>query len=221
MAAGIFVLALLAGVLAYGYWRTSVERPVWKRLRAAGIEIGVRASMFEERQPGSTIYRIRKPGRQINYKTVDAPPPRYGLLGAALKAIGIPPPDSAIRLVIANRLTSDDDLVGLNKLTDLEVINLAVCPITDASLVHLRGLKRVDRLDLNNTAVSDDGLAHIAGLTAMERLDLRATKITDEGINHLLGMVNLRDLELQGSAVTQVGLDRIARSLPQCGVLLR
>ena len=57
--------------------------------------------------------------------------------------------------------------------------------ITDEGLVHLEGLTNLETLYLNDTQVTDAGLVHLKGLTKLEWLDLRNTEVTDKGVKKL------------------------------------
>lgn len=53
---------------------------------------------------------------------------------------------------------SDDDLVQLARLPNLDDLNLDGAPITDAGLKHLYSLKKLTRIDLSNTKITRQGL---------------------------------------------------------------
>ncbi len=53
---------------------------------------------------------------------------------------------------------TDDDLVYLEPLSELEFLDLGGAPITDAGLMHLKGLKKLTHLNLANTGVTEKGM---------------------------------------------------------------
>ena len=57
--------------------------------------------------------------------------------------------------------------------------------VTDDGLVHLKGLTNLQFLSLSRTKVTDAGLVHLKGLTKLQYLHLSDTKVTDEGVKKL------------------------------------
>ena len=53
---------------------------------------------------------------------------------------------------------TNDDLVCLEPLSELEFLDLGGLPITDAGLVHLKGLKKLSHVNLANTHVTEAGM---------------------------------------------------------------
>jgi hypothetical protein len=53
---------------------------------------------------------------------------------------------------------TDDDLVDLEPLAELEWLDLSGCPITDAGLKHLKGLKNLRTVILSHTGVTREGM---------------------------------------------------------------
>ncbi len=58
-------------------------------------------------------------------------------------------------------LESSEDLATVGKLTNLEVLELDECPITDRGLPHLEGLKKLKTLDLKDTKVTATGVERL------------------------------------------------------------
>ena len=113
---------------------------------------------------------------------------------------------------------TDDRLVHLKELTELESLGLNFTRITDAGLVHLKGLTELKELDLEGTRVSDAGLEHLQGLNGLENLNLGRTQVTDAGLVHLKNQVHLEWLWLQGTGVTDAGVDELQQALPNCTI---
>jgi Leucine-rich repeat (LRR) protein len=105
---------------------------------------------------------------------------------------------------------SDDVLVNLEVLTELETLDFACCNgLTDASLAHFKRLAKLQRLVLHRTQVTDAGLEQLRGLTQLQTLDLQGAQITDAGLRHLKGLTQLQTLELTVTKVTDAGLKRL------------
>src|SRR5579884_3310939 len=89
---------------------------------------------------------------------------------------------------------------------DLQGLNAAFTPLTDAQLVHIARLVDLRFLDLSNTSISDEGMRHLRGLTNLETLLLIETMIGDAGLAHLRGLESLRLLNLWMTNVSNAGL---------------
>jgi hypothetical protein len=114
-----------------------------------------------------------------------------------------------------NKGITDDDLVPLQKLPDLQELYLRKCKITDKGLEKLAGFTKLTILNLGNTAVTDKGLEQLKGLTRLQNLNLVGTQVTDEGLAHLKDLKELRVLETKGSKVTPAGIAELKKSLPK------
>jgi hypothetical protein len=88
---------------------------------------------------------------------------------------------------------SDDGLVHLKNLVNLESLSLFSNPVRGSGLEHLAGLKKLRRLNLSFTGVHDKDLLHLKGLTALEELELVYVFVTEEGVAELAkGLPRLR-----------------------------
>lgn len=110
--------------------------------------------------------------------------------------------------VIEGTLT-DDDLVLLNALTNLEGLNLNGMQVTDGGVEHIKALTNLRDLKLEGTQVTNAGLEHIKGLRNLETLDLDRTRVTDTGLEYIKGMTSLWGLCLNETQVTDAGLEHI------------
>jgi len=113
------------------------------------------------------------------------------------------------RLTIANNFGfGDAEAAGLEKLTQLESLDLRVTSISDLGLAHLKALTSLRYLNLSGTRIKGPGLQFIQGLTDMRFLVLSRG---DVGPNfyyrayhcaqYFRGMSELRRLNLHGSYV--------------------
>ncbi len=109
---------------------------------------------------------------------------------------------------------TDDDLLVLQKLPDLQGLYLRRCKITDKGLERLQGLTKLKYLYLGNTAVTDKGLEYLQGMSRLESLSLVGTQVTDAGLAHLKGLSSLHVLELNKTRVTEAGIADLKKSLP-------
>ncbi|TWU13567.1 Leucine Rich repeats (2 copies) [Symmachiella macrocystis] len=114
---------------------------------------------------------------------------------------------------------TDEDLVYLGQLSELEDLNVAYSDsITDAGLVQLGGLSQLKTLSLQRTGITDAGLKHLLTLDNLEDLDLSETKVTFDGVRVLRACGNLRRLGLGGVKLTDAQFDELQQDLPGCEV---
>ena len=92
----------------------------------------------------------------------------------------------AVRFTAPRNLT-DDSLVHLQGLTDLESLTLWFTKnITGEGVKKLKGLASLRELHMPFAiSLADDGLAHLASLSQSESLDPTYADITDAGLIHL------------------------------------
>jgi hypothetical protein len=99
---------------------------------------------------------------------------------------------------------TDEAIVEVGVLTQLERLQLVGRFISDGELAHLKGLTKLSNLCLY--AVSDAGMAHLTGLTKLKILMISGPQVTDAGLAHLKGLSNLTCLQLSSTPVTDAGL---------------
>jgi hypothetical protein len=118
-----------------------------------------------------------------------------------------------IEVLSVDRATGDEagfkHLKGLTRLREL-----CVCGgnIHDADLQHLGHLHQLEILYLDSLPkISDAGLKHLKGLTKLRRLTIFQAAVTDAGFDYLAGMTQLECLELDFRNVSDAGLPKIAK----------
>ena len=104
---------------------------------------------------------------------------------------------------------SDDDLVHVAALYDLQDLNLQGSNITDAGLPKLAGLKKLRTLYLSGTHVTDKGLRSVASLSGLEELTLAYCNIADNVISGLQQLPSLKLLNLNYTNVGDAGVDAL------------
>ena len=90
--------------------------------------------------------------------------------------------------------------------------------VTDEGLVDLKGLTNLQKLTLTATKITDAGLVHLKGMTNLDYLDLLETKVTDTGLVHLKGLNKLVSLLLPAQ-VTDAAVTELKKALPNCKIL--
>jgi hypothetical protein len=94
------------------------------------------------------------------------------------------------------------DLTGLKK---LKYLGIAGTEITNDALVPIGKLSELESLALARTKVSDAGMHDLVGLSKLETLGLANTAVGNPGILVLAPMASLRKLYVKNSAVTPEG----------------
>jgi Leucine-rich repeat (LRR) protein len=102
---------------------------------------------------------------------------------------------------------SFDRLAGLTRLKSLNLIGTRV---DDAAMEQLTRLPQLEELDVGHTRITDAGLAHISALRKLRRLNVAGNNLTDAGVASLAELKQLDELMLAGTAVTDAGLKHLA-----------
>jgi len=116
------------------------------------------------------------------------------------------------------RNLTDDGLVYLRPLPQLQGLALERTNVTDAGMVHLKGLTKLGFLSLNWTNVGDSGLLNFSGMTKLGVLYLCSTKTADAGVASMKHMKDLSWLDLRATQVTDAGMKHLSE-LPKLRLL--
>jgi hypothetical protein len=147
----------------------------------------------------------------------------------------------SVELVEFLRPVSDDDLVHLSALPEIESLSFLYLSshaggnVTDAGMAHLPrpdrlvhfhasdmrigdeflkrlgGAARLEDLSLDNTNVTHRGLATLDGLTSLEFLSIADRDLGDAALEALPPLPALKRMALTGWSVTDAGLAQLAR----------
>ena len=135
---------------------------------------------------------------------------------------------------------TDQGVVSLGHLEQLQALHLSNAGIGDASLAVLSQLPNATYLSLQGNRFSDEGLAHLgqmgqlktlwiglgegmitdaglrslANLTSLEELDHQRCAITDQGLEHLRGLKGLRKIHLGQTKVSEEGRRKLEMAIP-------
>ncbi len=118
---------------------------------------------------------------------------------------------------IKTAIITDQDLLGLRELTDLEDLNLGGCVtrVTNRGIAALGQIKGLCRLNLDGAGINDEGVAALRPLTDLHVLSLSSTAVTDRGLESFRDMNQLERLYLTDTAVTDAVADMATSSWPQ------
>ncbi|HUT11255.1 MAG TPA: PQQ-binding-like beta-propeller repeat protein [Thermoguttaceae bacterium] len=136
---------------------------------------------------------------------------------AALRAIGArcdcDPEGKPIAVTFSDvfryRVSVDEAMVHVGKLTDLKALNVIYGGITDAGMTHIKNLKNLESLHLPGAMFTDAALVNIEGLTKLRGISLSGTTITDDSLVHLVGLPELEAINLADTAITDAALKRL------------
>jgi hypothetical protein len=94
-------------------------------------------------------------------------------------------------------IVTDDMLLPLSEIKNLETSELHTSQITDKGLKALAGLNKLRKVSLlGATKLTDAAMETVADWEKLEELDISNTQITDDGIHTIRGLTKLRVLSL-------------------------
>lgn len=114
---------------------------------------------------------------------------------------------------------SDDGLVRLGPLENLDRMSLARTDVTDAGLQHIAKFTKLTFLDLSETDLTDDGLDALLPMWKLQELDLSDTSVSSIGILKLATLTNLTKLHLRNTKVLDSAVKELKESLKYCTIL--
>jgi hypothetical protein len=106
---------------------------------------------------------------------------------------------------------TDDQLIHLSGLTNLQLLYLDNNAVRGPGLAHLTRLPKLNHIDLSYSPLDDEGLRWVSEIKSLNSLGLSYTGISDAGVAHLVKLPSLKDLQLRGTAVTDEGLTNLAK----------
>jgi Leucine-rich repeat (LRR) protein len=102
-----------------------------------------------------------------------------------------------------NNSLTDDSIVAISKLCDLEVLVLVYCSVSEACLSELLKLSKLYALDIRgNLSIGNNGFKILAGLPVLRSLKHLSPAIDDDGIKALTAAKNLDTLDLQDCSIS-------------------
>jgi hypothetical protein len=109
---------------------------------------------------------------------------------------------------------TDAGLAALAPLRRLRVLDLYGSAVTDDGLLPLSGMPELEHLHLGRTRLNGRGLVCLAGLQRLRILSVEDTDVDDAAVRHLVALRALRRLALSGTRVTTWGLAELSAGLP-------
>lgn len=200
----LLVFALLAGVVAFDQHRRNREDQRMQRIDRLGgfvdhggafIVLGGREvtdAAMEELQRFPELEYLALPETVVTHRGI-AQLRGFNLVGLEVLRSPVSPPFYAQvatlpKLKVLKMIqtgTTDECLVQLVELPELEVLDLSNCPISTEGVGHLVTLKNLRVLSLYATNVNDDCIAHLRKLPRLKNVDLMHTRVTGRGVSDL------------------------------------
>jgi len=210
----VLLAALLCSIDIPVYGQQSDEETAIAHLRSIGVEFEI----ADERIVGVNFFRSKGTDSDARY----------------LAAI-----PSLRDIDFGQRAFTDNAMTHISNLTNVRLINLSLCPVTNAGLAAICGNRDIESLDLTGTnitdlrpltqlhklqhlelqhcAIGDSQTTHLAKLRSLVKLNLASTEVTDVGVAALTKLPNLKALYLADARITDVG----ASALAECPSLER
>jgi Leucine-rich repeat (LRR) protein len=93
---------------------------------------------------------------------------------------------------------------------------LQLIKATASELRFLQRLPQLEDLDICYSDITDSDLQYLKPLEGLVILNLDGNQITDGGLEYLKTLKQLRDLNLQNTKVTEEGVKKLLEALPNC-----
>lgn len=202
-------------------WKIATADSVPESQREAVVEmLDVLLAVYQDTaQPDQPVIFIEAGWNPLSYKYLDYEWRRPSIEDQVLRHLPKFPelrrldltathPDNPDRE--ANAIT-DDGLVHLRGLSQLESLSLAASRIGDDGMRHIGELPQLRSLNLDRTNVTDVGLKSLQSLRRLEVLSLVETMVTSSGMQSLESLKTLRGLNVSFTNVSDAGLQHIGR----------
>jgi Leucine-rich repeat (LRR) protein len=193
---------------------------------AVAITLGLIA--HKARQQRQAVAALDEMGCKVSFARHDT----WTLLERVRKMLGEDEPRNVVMLNCQHSNLTDEGMIHLEALPQLEELNLTDTQVTDEGLTHIRDLVQLTRLYLGRSRkgpveragrrtykpylkievvhVTDTGMAQLRQLAKLEVLSLRGSQVTDVGLLHFDEFPKLESLFIDETQVADAGLFRLA-----------
>jgi hypothetical protein len=108
--------------------------------------------------------------------------------------------------------------VQVAALPKLKVLKMIQTGTTDECLIELARLPELEVLDLSNCPISAEGVGHLVTLKNLRVLSLYATNVNDNCIDHLRKMPRLEQIDVEHTRVSSRGVSDLHDASPNCRI---
>ncbi|MEM0968066.1 MAG: hypothetical protein AAGJ31_01835, partial [Verrucomicrobiota bacterium] len=92
--------------------------------------------------------------------------------------------------------------------------------LTDASFEGIERLNQLEELDLSRIKIGDETLSRLSGMRKLRALFLVDTKVTSNGLRHLDRLKELTALKLGGTGISKAQIEDFQKRHPDCVISL-
>ncbi len=121
-------------------------------------------------------------------------------------------------LNLTANINANDTQLNLNYLKDftkLRYLNISGHS-SEEEIIHLKGLNDLETLILSSTFVSDDDLSHILKLKKLKHLNLDSTSVTFQGLKRLEELPELKILTINNANISRREVQQLQTMMPHC-----
>jgi beta-lactamase regulating signal transducer with metallopeptidase domain/Leucine-rich repeat (LRR) protein len=112
-------------------------------------------------------------------------------------------------------ITEQVDNAAFELLDKLPLTKLGVeGPFTDEALVHLQSMSQLEWLSLNSNEITGSGLKNLTGLTELRHLGISGTKIVDGDLDQLKTLIKVEEVTLYYTGVSEAKQARLKEVFP-------
>lgn len=117
-----------------------------------------------------------------------------------------------------NKRVTNADLATLEAFTQIRKLRLSHTRISDDGLMHLKGLRQLETVYFENNPITDAGLDHLRELPNLRELGLSGTKVTLDGLLRLDEFPKIQVLFLRRLGLSRTNVDKLQQALPDCAI---
>lgn len=116
----------------------------------------------------------------------------------------------SLKIFRCHHCLSEDDLLEISKLPNLQELGAQYSAITPAALDGLLNISSLIHLNLEGTGFNDEMARMIKRSTRIKKLDLGATQLTSKGLQDVCQMPQLRSLDIWAINIVEKDLDLLS-----------
>jgi hypothetical protein len=141
------------------------------------------------------------------------------LIAAAQGSVEVPA-QGRLQLELRKDERPELGVLGRTEMAAIVSVDASESKITDDDLMLIAALKNLQDLDLTNTSVTNAGLEHLSRVHSLEKLWLDGTKVTDDGLALIKKLPNLKKVSFAHTPVTDSGVLSLKEESKTCQFVL-
>ena len=129
------------------------------------------------------------------------------------------PLQSFVSLDLNDQNVSDEDLYALGERVSVTDLRIRGAKINDYTLRYIaQAWPQLEWLNVASSPITDAGLKHISRLSSLQALYICESHVTDAGLPHLKSLTNLTNLGMTDISFTAAGVADLQAALPNCKI---